>query len=185
MALQVAGKETRQGSETHVRTDMEPKTRQRMVSRLLRFGVSGSGGSSADDPTAMGELETELALLREENAWLKVERQRPADAGRVVERMRELGKASQQPRESQDSHTSEDAQAMLECLSIRDGLLEACKEIQQAMQGIRSRLSGLSVDLHGKSGGRAVSAPVAAPTNSGVEPALSARVTSDMSQNVA
>ncbi len=164
---------------------MEPKTRQRMVSRLLRFGVSGTARSSADDPTAMGELETELALLREENAWLKVERQRPADAGRVVERMRELGKASQQPRESQDSHTSEDAQVMLECLSIRDGLLEACKEIQQAMQGIRTRLSGLSVDLHGKSDGRAASAPVPAPTNSGVEPALSARVTPDMSQNAA
>src|SRR5450755_84657 len=99
VALQSAGKEARQSSETTVRSDMEPKTRQRMVSRLLRFGVSGTARSSAEDPTAMGELETELALLREENAWLKVERQRPADAGRIVERMRELDTASRQPRE--------------------------------------------------------------------------------------
>ncbi len=103
----------------------------------------------------MGELETELALLREENAWLKVERHRAPDAGRIVERMRELAQASEaQAQQSASSETSDAAQAMVECVAIRDGLLEACEEIQQAMQGIRSRLSGLSVDVQGKNGDR-------------------------------
>ena len=36
----------------------------------------------------------ELALLREENARLKVERHRAPDSGRIIERMRHLGEAS-------------------------------------------------------------------------------------------
>ena len=42
---------------------------------------------------------------------------------------------------------------MVECLAIRDGLVEACREVQQAMQGLRSSLSGLSVDVKATDGG--------------------------------
>jgi hypothetical protein len=167
---------------------MEASTRQGMIGRLLRLGVSNAAGSSSDDPTAVGELETELALLREENAWLKVERHRPPDAGRIVERMRELGQPPSPPvADSQVPQAGETAQAMRECLAIRDGLLEACKEIQQAMQGIRTRLSGLSVDVQGHTGQAAAHPQSTTPSNGEVdlERAVRARATSDLSRNLA
>jgi hypothetical protein len=165
---------------------METRTSHRIVSRLLRLGVSSTSGSSSDEPTALGELETELALLREENAWLKVERHRAPDAGRIVERMRELAQAARaQVQQPDSSESSEAAQAMVECIAIRDALLEACEEIQQAMQGIRSRLSGLSVDVHGKNGDGAVSSPVATPSTGEVDLNLvrETRASSELSQS--
>lgn len=167
---------------------MQANTPQRMISRLLRLGVSGAARSSSEDPTAVGELETELALLREENAWLKVERHRPPDAGRIIERMRELAKApASQSHEADGLPTNEDAQLMVECLAIRNGLLDACKEIQEAMQGIRQRLSGLSVDVQASAGDRARPSPITAPSDGEVDPGLAAQpqVTSDLSQNAA
>ncbi len=167
---------------------MEAKTPQRFMGRLLRLGVSGSAGSSSEDPTALGELETELALLREENAWLKVERHRPPDAGRIIESMRELADASQpQSHETEGVQSTDDQRVMVECLAIRAGLLEACKEIQEAMQGIRQRLSGLSVDVEANASDRATSSPITAPSNDDVdlELAVKTRATSDVSQNAA
>jgi hypothetical protein len=112
----------------------------------------------------MGELEMELALLREENARLKVERHRPPDVGRVIERMRNLGLASPAERRGEGgSEDREDAHAMLECLAVRDGLVEACHEVQQAMQAMRSQLSGLSLDAHGGACDRAMAAPAVVP----------------------
>jgi hypothetical protein len=112
----------------------------------------------------MGELEMELALLREENARLKVEHHRPSDVGRVIERMRNLGLAFPAERRGEGgSEDREDAHAMLECLAVRDGLVEACHEVQQAMQAMRSRLSGLSLDAHGGARDRAMAAPAVVP----------------------
>ena len=168
---------------------MDANTRQRIISRLMRLGVSSSSRSSSDDPSAVGELETELALLREENAWLKVERHRPPDTGRIVERMRELGQAAGGQPETEGSPegspATDPARAMVECLAIRNGLLEACKEVQQAMQGIRSRLSGLSVDVQGRAGDRAGRGPISTPSTQEVdlELAVGARTESNLSKN--
>jgi hypothetical protein len=159
-----------------------------MISRLLRLGVSSSSRSSSDDQSAQGELETELALLREENAWLKVERHRPPDTGRIVESMRELGQAPHVPAaETEASPAGDPARSMVECLAIRDGLLEACKEVQQAMQGLRSRLSGLSLDVQGRTGGRAGRGPIATPSTDDVDLELAGetRANSDLSKNAA
>jgi hypothetical protein len=166
---------------------MDANTRQRMISRLLRLGVSSSSRSSSDDPSGQGELETELALLREENAWLKVERHRAPDSGRVVETMRELGQAPPVETGQTQSSPASDAQAMVECLAVRDGLLEACNEVQQAMQGIRGRLSGLSVDVNGRVGDRAGRGPISTPsTDEGdLELAGGTRANSDLSKNAA
>lgn len=106
---------------------MEAGARRRMAGRLLRLGVSGGARSAADDPTALEELETEVALLREENAWLKVERHRPPDLGRILERARSLAQPGESPAQE------------------REGLLAACGEIKQAVQGIGRRLSGLTI----------------------------------------
>jgi hypothetical protein len=167
---------------------MDANTRQRMISRLLRLGVSSSSRSSSDDLSAQGELETELALLREENAWLKVERHRPPDTGRIVESMRELGQAPHAPAaESDASPAGDPARTLVECLALRDGLLEACKEVQQAMQGLRSRLSGLSVDVQGRTGERAGRGPISTPSTdeADLELAGETRTSSDLSKNAA
>lgn len=87
----------------------------------------------------------ELALLREENARLKVERHRRPDPGRIIDRMRDL---------RQESHAGQAddvvARVVIECLALRAGLLEACQEIQQAMQGMQSRLGTLSVAVEAR-----------------------------------
>jgi hypothetical protein len=169
-----------------VRFSMEASVRQRKIGRLLRLGVSGSAGSSSDDAGAVAELETELALLREENAWLKVERHRAPDAGRIVERMRDLSRAPQQA-DGEGAQPSEHVQMIVECLTIRDGLLEACQEIQQAMQGMRQRLSGLSVDVQSRITDRATSGSMPTPSTGEVdrELAVAARNGSNLSQNAA
>jgi hypothetical protein len=159
-----------------------------MINRLLRLGVSSSSRSSSDDLSAQGELETELALLREENAWLKVERHRPPDTGRIVESMRELAQAPQAPAgETEASSAYDPSRTMVECLAIRDGLLAACKEAQQAMQGLRSRLSGLSVDVQGRTGERAGHGPISNPSTEEVDLELAGetRPNSDLSKNAA
>ncbi len=120
---------------------IDENTRGWRVGRLLRMGVSGGEGSSPAE-VALGELEMELALLREENARLKVERHRPPDAGRVIERMRHLGGS-----EGSDGAEPAAANAIEDCRAMRDGLLAACHEVQLAMQGIRGRLGELAVDL--------------------------------------
>jgi hypothetical protein len=167
---------------------MDANTRQRMISRLLRLGVSSSSRSSSDDLGGQGELETELALLREENAWLKVERHRRPDTGRVVESMRELAQApAVQTAETEASPATDPARTLVECLAIRDGLLEACKEVQEAMQGIRSRLSGLAVDVNARAGNRAARGPISTPSSEDVdlELARGTRANSDLSKNAA
>jgi len=140
---------------------MDANTRQRMIGRLVRLGVSSSSRSPSDDLSAQGELETELALLREENAWLKVERHRAPDSGRIVESMRELAQAPRvQAAQTEASAATDPARTLVESLAIRNGLLEACKEVQEAMQGIRSRLSGLAVDVNARAGNRAGRGPI-------------------------
>jgi hypothetical protein len=133
------------------------------LSRLVRLGVSDGTKSSASE-AILGELEMELALLREENARLKVERHRRPDPGRIIDRMRDL---RQEPHAEQTD--DEVSRGIVECISLRDSLLEACQEIQQAMQGMQSRIGTLSVAVEAKSGvireGRvghvAVDAPIA------------------------
>jgi hypothetical protein len=139
---------------------IDKNTRGMRVGRLLRLGVSGGERASAGD-AALGELEMELALLREENARLKVERHRAPDAGRVIERMRHIG--GERPAGSRDEAAGPGSSggAMEDCLAIRDGLIVACQEVQQAMQGIRGRLGALSVDLQDGADESALLAPTA------------------------
>ena len=135
----------------------------------------------------------ELSLLREENARLKVERHRPPDAGRVIERMRHLGGHAEERGESAElgepsARTPQAARAMEECLAIRDGLVLACQEVQQAMQGIRGRLGALSVDLQDgahEHPRRPAPAPVAVAEELDGELAVEAPVASSLAQNAA
>ncbi len=132
---------------------MEASTREGKVGRLLRFGVSDGARSPSGEMLAMAELETELALLREENARLKVERHRPADTGHVIERMRSIRPEPSSERDGGTARAFQSTQAVVECLAMRDGLMTACQEVQQAMQGIRSRL-GCAGGRHTEPSGR-------------------------------
>jgi hypothetical protein len=126
------------------------------------MGVSDSSRSPSGEMLAMGELEAEIALLREENARLKVERHRPADAGHVIERMRSIRPESATARH--DGEGVPPAQLIAECLAVRNGLMEACQEVQRAMQGIRGRLGALAGDMQGRAGDRAMNARLATAT---------------------
>src|SRR4029077_5047698 len=165
---------------------MNPNTRRRRVSRILRLGVSNGEKSSSGE---LGELETELALLREENARLKVERHRPPDAGQVIERMRDLGREhpapSGSPGDEEALRADPTGQAMVECLAIRDRMVEACQEVQQAMQGIRGRLGTLSIDLQDGVGDRARSSRIEVPDaeKTDIELAIGAGASSSLAQN--
>ncbi len=135
----------------------------------------------------MDELEMELSLLREENARLKVERHRPPDAGRVIERMRDLGR--EHPAGERDGEIAQPdraGQAIVECLAMRDGLVAACQEVQQAIQGIRGRLGALSVDLQDGTGDRARPNRIASGAGEvDLELPVEARVPSSLAQNAA
>jgi hypothetical protein len=142
---------------------MEASTREKVVGRLLRMGVSDGSRSPSGEALAMDELEAEITLLREENARLKIERHRPTDAGHVIERMRSIRPESATARLDGEG-AAPPAQVIAECLAIRDGLMEACQEVQRAMQGIRGRLGALAGDMQGRAGDRAMNARLAAST---------------------
>jgi hypothetical protein len=97
------------------------------------------GETAAEDEIA---LRLQVMLLSEENARLKVERHRPSDVGTLIDQMRELGD-QEGPGEVLD-----EAWTMLsECLVIRQGLDQACAEIQVAIGSVRERLDSLTMRL--------------------------------------
>lgn len=104
--------------------------------------------ASGDDDTAMteqlGELEREVALLREENARLKLTR---AQAGSrpVNERVR-AAFASPQDDESPEEDPWE---ILTECMLLRETLLEACRELERGAGELRTRLETLTGDAEG------------------------------------
>jgi hypothetical protein len=104
----------------------------------------GDAHSTAADSAAQDELALKLQvmLLSEENARLKAERHRPSDIGTLIDQMRGLGD-QEGPGEVLD-----EAWTMLsECLVIRQGLEQACAEIQLAIAGVQRRLGSLTVRL--------------------------------------
>lgn len=148
------------------------------------MGVSDGAKSSSGDAAATSELETELALLREENAQLKVERHRPADVGHVIERMRSLRLHS--PAEQADGSPAA-VEAIAECLAVRQGLMQACQEVQQAMQGIRGRLGALAGDIHSRTGDQPTSDRLTSPAvqTVSIEPAVTVESSPELAQSVA
>jgi hypothetical protein len=96
------------------------------------------GAAPAADARLVEELERELALLREEHARLAVSRQRERERP-AHERVREL-----LPFHQRDGHGGADAWELLtDCLLLRDGLIEACRELEAGMRETRERLEAL------------------------------------------
>jgi hypothetical protein len=53
---------------------------------------------------------------------------------------------------------------LTECLGIRDGLLEACREVEEAMSGMQRRLGALSFAIDGEGPEPVVAPPFRAPS---------------------
>lgn len=105
--------------------------------------------AATDDDTAataqLEELEREVALLREENARLKVARMH-ADERLVNERVRALFAAQR----TEDTSDGEDAwEVLTECMLLREVLLDACRELERGAGELRTRLETLLADAVG------------------------------------
>ena len=110
-----------------------------------RFGrARGDARPAPGDNADQDEiaLKLQVMLLSEENARLKAERHRPSDVGTLIDQMRELGD------QEGPSEVLDEAWTMLsECLVIRQGLEQACVEIQASIAGVRERLGSLTIRL--------------------------------------
>ncbi len=118
----------------------DPLKRFRRRLEQLRGDAEAFGGD--DDPDEESDLQLEVMLLREENARLKAERHRPSDVDTLIDQMRRLGA------EKGDAEMVDEAWTLLsECLVIREGLEQACVEIQAAIVAVHDRLRNLAVKL--------------------------------------
>jgi hypothetical protein len=102
-----------------------------------------SAGRSGSDAGYLESIQTELVLLREENARLRFQRAQPPDADSMIERLKALSVA-QSPSED---HRDEAWHLVSEALVMREVLIDVCKEIGQTMITLQTRLSELGVDL--------------------------------------
>ena len=101
------------------------------------------GGRSGVDVGYLERVESELVLLREENARLRLERAQRPDAGSMIERLKTLS-ADQSPTHD---HRDEAWHLVSEALVMRDVLIDVCKEIGQTTITLQTRLSALALDL--------------------------------------
>jgi hypothetical protein len=98
-----------------------------------------ANGETSEDEFA---LKLQVMLLSEENARLKSAQHRPSDIGTLIDQMRLLGA------QEGEGETLDEAWTMLgECLVIREGLDQACIEIQAAIGDVRARLGSLAIRL--------------------------------------
>jgi hypothetical protein len=101
-----------------------------------------SAGRTAGDAGYLESIQTELVLLREENARLRFQRAQPPDADSMIERLKALSVAS-----PSEDHRDEAWHLVGEALVMREVLIDVCKEIGQTMITLQTRLSELGLDL--------------------------------------
>ena len=110
-----------------------PQPFRRFRSSAARAGV---------DAGYLESIQTELVLLREENARLRFERAKPPDPDSMIDRLKSLSVA-QPPSED---HRDEAWHLVGEVLVMREVLIDVCKEIGQTMITLQTRLSELGLD---------------------------------------
>lgn len=118
----------------------------RMGASRLRGWLHGAGAAEDAGPGEVAEqLEREVTLLREENARLKVARER-ADPP-VNERVRAMLSAT--PGEG-GLDADEPWEILTECMLLRDGLVDACRELERGARELRGRLETLLPNAEGE-----------------------------------
>jgi uncharacterized small protein (DUF1192 family) len=116
--------------------DRSPRARLR---GWLRVPGAEDGSESAE---RLAELEREIALLREENARLKMAREHAGDRS-VNERVRAAFRA----RGGEDEADGEDPwEVLTECMLLRETMLDACRELEGGAAELRTRLETLLAD---------------------------------------
>jgi hypothetical protein len=101
-----------------------------------------SAGRAGGDAGYLESIQSELVLLREENARLRFQRAQPPDADSMIERLKALSVAS-----PSEDHRDEAWHLVSEALVMREVLIDVCKEIGQTMITLQTRLSELGLDL--------------------------------------
>jgi len=123
--------------------------RQARAAGLRRWlRTTGAGAQGAAPGALVEELERELALLREENARLRVARERTS--GRPVnERVRDMLPLLRSELGGADG--DEPWELLTECMLLRDSLADACRELERGARELRQRLESI---LPGSEGAR-------------------------------
>jgi hypothetical protein len=140
VVVDIAGSAAIEAEPATVLRGDEPRTRFRR--RFERSRGRAEEHHFADSIDDEEDLRLQVMLLREENARLKAGRHKPVDSGSMIERMRTLAE--------HDGHQErlDDAWSVLaECLALREGLDQACIEIQAAISSVRERLGALGVNV--------------------------------------
>jgi hypothetical protein len=102
--------------------------------------VSREGRLRKDQEAAQVEnLELELALLREENARLRMAQVGRAEIGVAIDEFRKLA-----VHRHEDDLGDETWSAIAELLVMREGLDQACSQLSAALASVRQRLARLS-----------------------------------------
>lgn len=104
-----------------------------MAARTVPGWLRGGGGDQRATAALIAELEAELALLREENARLKVERARAA-------RSWDARVHGTVPGATADGAGEDVWELMTECEVLRTALLDVCRDVDHALDRIRGRL---------------------------------------------
>jgi hypothetical protein len=89
----------------------------------------------------MKDLEHELEELREENARLRVQQQRPLDPFAVAAELDDAARALAVREASATDGPSNDAQLMLDMGVVREGLIEVCSRLQTLAGQLHRQLS--------------------------------------------
>lgn len=118
----------------------------------LRQWLRAGGGAQGAAPTELVEqLEQEVALLREENARLRVARERMADRP-VNERVRDMLPLLRAKADGDAADGDQPWELLTECMLLRDSLADACWELERGARELRRRLETI---LPGSEGARA------------------------------
>jgi len=117
---------------------MDRSARARLRELLRGSGGSEEGGSDGQ----LKELEREVALLREENARLKLAREHAGDRP-ANERLRAAFLAANRGESDDDEDPWE---VLTECMLLRETLLDACRELERGASELRTRLETLLAD---------------------------------------
>jgi len=119
--------------------------RDRSARARLRELLRASGGrEEASSDGQLEQLEREVALLREENARLKLAREHAEDRP-VNERLR-AALAAASPDGERDPDSEEPWEVLTECMLLRETMLDACRELERGAAELRTRLETLLAD---------------------------------------
>ncbi|HYB28981.1 MAG TPA: hypothetical protein VEF89_20380 [Solirubrobacteraceae bacterium] len=122
--------------------------------RFDRMRGNGDAQAPTDSLDDRDSLRLEVMLLREEVARLRAERHRSADIGTLIDQLRELGAGSGEA-DMEDEVWS----LLAEMMVFREGLEQACIELESAVGAVRRHLGSLSVKLDQSGLGRDTESP--------------------------